>query len=376
MAVRPPDRVSMPDNRNYSNAVAPRSSSNSTPMIGAAISAGSSLLGSLFSSISANKQLKAQQEENQLNRDFNSQEAQKNRDFQRQMFDAENAYNDPKAAVARLQAAGLNPALAYGNFANSAGAMSGSAASSSGSVNPAMPDWSGIGSAGRAFLDGELIKAQTRNVNAQAAKVEAETNYVDTLLSLDADLKRVGIDVGISTKGMQNENAKVLSQTFENLKSEFNNIEKNGKLIDELVEQAKSDKLIKQSAARFADAQQYASLRESLSRSQVNEFQFLRGVILVQAELKSLLAKARLDNSQASLNDFENAINKGFSEAGISTANIAKLRRDLLSSQVDSNNASTDLTIEESKFTRDQKGWQSTTGVVRSLGLILRDIFE
>ena len=54
------------------------------------------------------------------NRKFTQQENQKNRDWQEKMWNAQNEYNSPQSQISRLQAAGLNPALAYGSITDGA----------------------------------------------------------------------------------------------------------------------------------------------------------------------------------------------------------------------------------------------------------------
>lgn len=72
--------------------------------------------------------LKLQQQSQQ----FNAQEAQKNRDFQKQMFDETNQWNSAGAQVQRLREAGLNPYLMMnGGDAGTATSPQGSQASSS-----------------------------------------------------------------------------------------------------------------------------------------------------------------------------------------------------------------------------------------------------
>jgi len=50
---------------------------------------------------------------------MNSSIAQENRDFQYKMWQEQTAYNSPTAQMTRLQAAGLNPNLVYGQIAES-----------------------------------------------------------------------------------------------------------------------------------------------------------------------------------------------------------------------------------------------------------------
>ncbi len=307
----PPSRISMPDNRNYANAVNPYSSDMSG-FIGPAIAAGSSVLSSLFSANSAQAVLDAQREENRINRKYNSEEAQKSRDFQRQMFNAENEYNDPKRVVSRLMAAGVNPALAFGNFANSASIGGSSSASSSGSLSPVMPDWSGIGSAGRAFLDGELIKAQTRNINAQAAKTESETPWVDQLNSIEVQLKQSGIDLNLSSTNVNEEQAKVLTESLNKLKVEVDNLSKIGRLTEQQIRTATSDANIRAIDEEFSRSEHEAELGQALamidrieSASKLDKVQKIRIMALLSYEQNLLSSSTRFNNNNADV-AFEN----------------------------------------------------------------------
>ena len=84
------------------------------------LSALTGFLGSGMSNKSVKRSIKAAKEINQINNEFNASEALKNRDFQTSEREAsqqwnldqwnrENAYNDPSAQRARMEAAGFNP---------------------------------------------------------------------------------------------------------------------------------------------------------------------------------------------------------------------------------------------------------------------------
>ncbi len=75
---------------------------------GALLNAGLGVVGNFL----GNKQAEKNQ---QLQNEFNAQEAQKTRDWQEKMWNLNNQYNTPLAQVNRLQDAGLNPNLVYGN---------------------------------------------------------------------------------------------------------------------------------------------------------------------------------------------------------------------------------------------------------------------
>lgn len=285
------------------------------PIVGGAISAGASVLGSLFSNSSSERAIIAQKEENALNRQFNSEEAEKSRQFQRQMFDAENAYNNPKNVVSRLMQAGINPALAFGNFANSASVSGGDSASYGSGVSPVVPDWSGIGSAGRSFLDAELVKAQARNLNANAAKTEAETPYVDQLLSLETELKQSGIDLNISTKNMQEEQAKVLVESVQKIKADIDLVREQGILTSKQIEIATSESEIKDVEAEYAEQfkseelrQLKANIEKVISETDLSYGELTRISALYTYEQAALKANARNVNAQSYGAEMSNSV--------------------------------------------------------------------
>ena len=99
-------------------------------------------------------------------RQFTREENQKNRDFAQSMFDQTNAYNSPKAQMARYLDAGLNPALMYGST------TSGLASATSPSGNSANANPSQLPTALQNFgtwaANIDLIKSQTAKNYADA----------------------------------------------------------------------------------------------------------------------------------------------------------------------------------------------------------------
>lgn len=119
---------------------------------------------------------------NQMNADFNAAEAQKNRDFQKEMYEKQyqdnlnfwkmqNEYNLPSAQLARLREAGLNPLLAYGdrslsgNIAQQAPESAQAPHGAQASVNMRNPvDMANLA----------LLEAQVKNINADTEKKKEE----------------------------------------------------------------------------------------------------------------------------------------------------------------------------------------------------------
>lgn len=191
----------------------------------------SSLLGGLASSgISANQasiNRKFQAGENQKNRDFNHAEAQLARQFQERMWNANNAYNTPKATMQRLVDAGINPAMYYsqGTGIQAAQLSSGSPqASYSSGVSGAMPDTSGIQHAGDAYNISRLNEAQAKNLDN-----DSEIKRIDSL-TRDAQ-NRTNISVGHS---VVNYNCSLTNLSDEQAREVGVNINKQQKLIEQI----------------------------------------------------------------------------------------------------------------------------------------------
>lgn len=141
--------------------------------IGAGVNAASGLLGGGISAI-ANR--RAQKRAIKFAREqmaWNANEAQKNRDFQKKMFDDTNEWNSAYSQRKRLEAAGLNPYLMLdGGSAGTASSASGDSASYSSMPNFSPPDLSavtnGLSSAGDKISNFAMQRAEIRARNAKS----------------------------------------------------------------------------------------------------------------------------------------------------------------------------------------------------------------
>lgn len=85
------------------------------PLVAAAVAEGASAIGSsLINSATSKKNIKLQAK-------YNREMAQRQYDYQLDMWNRQNQYNAPSAQMERYKAAGLNPHLIYGNGSSSAG---------------------------------------------------------------------------------------------------------------------------------------------------------------------------------------------------------------------------------------------------------------
>lgn len=135
-------------------------------------------------------QLKWQEEQNAITRQFNAQEADwaawRDQQFSREMFNAENEYNSAASQFKRFQEAGLNPSVAFSNSQTSAGmasanGVSSSPASTSPTSSPSPPSLTSPQATITTQQDLATI-AQIVNLAAGAKKLFAEGSEINTLL--------------------------------------------------------------------------------------------------------------------------------------------------------------------------------------------------
>lgn len=137
-------------------------------------------------------QLKLQKQAQQ----FNSAEAQKNRDFQQSMFDQTNQWNSASSQVQRYREAGLNPYMMINNGnAGVAVGQQGSQAQSGGqsSYNPSYQGFSDLSdSIGSAFQQLQQQHYDKREQDARIRQMESIAAYND--VQADVAQGRWGID--------------------------------------------------------------------------------------------------------------------------------------------------------------------------------------
>lgn len=160
-------------------------------------SAGGGLADALFGGISARRNWKYKQKEMALQQQYALEQMSKSAEFQlahdKQMFDYQNAYNDPSAVLERNLAAGLNPAAVLGQSGvgvsatiptSSGGAPSGHGPVASGSGG-GLAALSGVPSA---YADIQLKDAQQERERSAASLNDAEADWYRSQ-TLDKDLR-------------------------------------------------------------------------------------------------------------------------------------------------------------------------------------------
>lgn len=160
-------------------------------------SAGGGIADALFGGISARRNWKYKQKEMALQQQYALEQMSKSAEFQlahdKQMFDYQNAYNDPSAVLERNLAAGLNPAAVLGQ--SGVGVSATIPTSSGGAPSGHGPVASGSGGgltalAGNpsAYADVQLKDAQQERERSAAALNNAEAEWYESQ-TLDKSLR-------------------------------------------------------------------------------------------------------------------------------------------------------------------------------------------
>ena len=133
---------------------------------------------------------------NQMNNEFNAEQAQLNRDFQLEMWNRNNAYNTPTAKRQRMEDAGYSPYADMSGMSVVGGSVpSGDSASASQMPSMQSPDFSNIEQAITQTIDliyrGKMTDADVSQKNAQTHQIQIDnqTRAAENLARIDNLIK-------------------------------------------------------------------------------------------------------------------------------------------------------------------------------------------
>lgn len=310
----------------------------------------------------------------------NAKENEKNREWSEKMWHLNNEYNLPVNQIQRFQDAGLNPALAYGEGTSSLASYAGNMSASRGFENPAKFDTSQIA---QLQINRDIAESQIQLNEAQAYKATAEGNQVSTqnevlpvrlkheisILGYDDKLKELeafvkdqsyndeikqiyeNAEKAMYEKELTLEQKKVMVQKLVNLAEEYENLKKQGKVLEaeELLTQAK---VVTEQTQQESNR---ASAFASITQGQLNK----SAAALNYALVKNQKYIRQNLNSQT----FKNYIEAKFIKAGIGKT---KAERDKL--VIDAYNAIQNGQLDRFLKRTTQKYGTGTTGNI--LGLL------
>lgn len=202
--------------------------------VGTLISAAAPIVGGILGNNSTKNTNKTNMDIASMNNEFNASEAQKARDFQLEMWNKTNDYNDPSAQRERLAAAGLNPALMMngGSAGQASSSVASPAASSSGNPTIQPYDWSGPAGAlsntilGQIHLSNERENTNANVSNLQGQRALAQAQALKALSEVDWS------KMTDETRDYLKQTGKIRAQVgFAREQQELNNMEYQGLLL-------------------------------------------------------------------------------------------------------------------------------------------------
>lgn len=273
-----------------------RSSMGIMDILGAGFGAISSIGSMIGQNRAIRQQIKAQQQENQKNREYNLMLARTQNQWNLEQWQRENDYNSPTAQMARFRAAGLNPNLIYGQMSNGASSPTlTSGAASSPTDMSAIGNKRNFGQAMQEMLNMEMQKAQIEAIKAGTEKTKADTdNTRETTkgLTIDNMYRAAQHEQTLEIGGMQiklgKSTLKLNEQQMENLKAQLPEIAAKVENINQstaesrrrvqqmdLDEQRAAAREIREQAMHNATLQQvYNENRKILAEAKISEQQF------------------------------------------------------------------------------------------------------
>lgn len=249
------------------------------------ISGGASLAGNIIGAIQGNrnidKQIAAQREENQKNRDWNKSMAELANKWSIEQWNRENEYNLPANVMARLREGGVNPDLFYGNSGQSL-------AAASPNVTPTVAsdptDVSAIGSKATVgditnnVVSQALMSAQVRKLDADTKKTGQETKNLvieGTILSADALTRAAqneqALEIGKSTIYVNHSIANLNHKEAELVSGKISEVAANTELLYQKADEVKAN--IRNINANTASVRFGMMMRSKEFRQRVTEFQ-------------------------------------------------------------------------------------------------------
>lgn len=252
---------------------------------GALIGAGASLIGNIVGSTqqhsNIDKQIAAQREENQKNRDWNKAMAEQANKWSIEQWNRENAYNTPANVMARLRAGGVNPDLFYSNSGQNLSAASPNVTPTP-SSDPvdvsALGSKMTVGDITNNVVSQALASAQIEKLKADTVKTGQETENLKiegTILSADALTRAAqneqALEIGKSTIYVNHSIANLNHKEAELASAKISEVAANTKLLYQKADEVKAN--IRNINANTASVRFGMMMRSKEFRQRVAEFQ-------------------------------------------------------------------------------------------------------
>lgn len=268
-----------------------------------------SVVGGIQQNKNIDKQIAAQQEENQKNRDWNLNLAKMQNQWNIDQWNRENDYNTPLAQGQRYKEAGLNPDLLYGS--ENLSAASPSMTSGDGSTPTDVSNLANkrtIGDIMSQSAQNRLVNAQAKLAESQANKTDKETDaqgitneWLPKLLKGDVDVKEADIKQKLADAGLK---GKQIEVAVENIKVMQQSVKESQSRIQDLQSQMEN-RTFQQVQAMLEynlrkDKQRY-EISEILSRVGLNNAGVRRILNLLPYEIAESISRTNVNDATAAL---------------------------------------------------------------------------
>lgn len=278
--------------------------------IGSAISAGASFLGGLISNNSQRKavkeQIRAQELENQRNREYNLMLAQQQNAWNVEQWERENEYNDPAAQMKRFKNAGLNPDLMAGSGAQNLSApsptMTAGAPSTSQDMS-ALGRRPNLGEAVQIALRDSMIGAQIDNIKANTEKTRNESSILASDAKFRDAINQGTLDMQSSTIRLNNSNISLNDSQISKLRSECSKLDAETKNV--LAEYDKIRATIRNLDASTALAKLHSVLDSKKAEAEIQKLAASTALDFAHAKEVITLMSAKLLNLEASTDEIK-----------------------------------------------------------------------
>lgn len=277
--------------------------------IGAVIDGVSSFIGGLQKNKQIDKQIAAQKEENQKNREWNLNLAKQQNQWNIDQWNRENAYNTPAAQMARYKAAGLNSDLIYGQQNLSAASPEMTAGDGSQPTDVSnLANKATIGDMVSQAAATRLTNAQAELAESQARKADKEADaqhitnaWLPDLLKGDVDIKEADVKQKLADAGLKGKQADV---AVEQIKVMQQSVKESQQKINDLQSQMEN-RTFQQVQAMLEynlkkDKQRY-EIREILSKIGVNSANIKRILGLLPYEIAESISRTNVNDATAAL---------------------------------------------------------------------------
>lgn len=259
--------------KNVGGAIGSAFMGNPIGTIGSAID----LFGNISGKTPQDNSIKAQQAENERNRQFNAEQAKLAYNRQIDFWKMQQDYNSPAALMRRYKDAGLNPDLVYGQVSPINPSSSSPTASYSGSVGSDLSAKRTLGDISSMALQMQREKAEIDNIKADTANKNANTagtltynQFQEKLLQGQIDLNNMNLMLGDWTAKLNDAEQKRLFQETKNLERTYDVLSAEVDKVKAAVANMEADTVLKRLDALFAAPRFKAEMEEIASRINKN----------------------------------------------------------------------------------------------------------